>query len=311
MSDGPPPLLVLTGTTASGKNRVGARLAQHLDGEVVSLDSMKVYRGMDIGTDKPSADERRMAPHHLVDILDPHEPMNLRRFVDLARAAIADIHARGRRPLVVGGTALYLNGLVRGVFEGPEADLELRRDLKREAEAAGVAALHARLATVDPEAAARIHANDYKRIERALEVWAATGKPISALQGQWKRDPVLDHRLCVLTWDRAVLDRRIDQRVDAMMANGLVDEVRGVLNGEGFGRESSQAVGYKEVVTFLRGEATAAETAELIKARTRRFARSQLTWFRKWRHGRWVHGAEEETVEALVGRVDLALAEGD
>lgn len=297
------PLLVLTGTTASGKNRTGVRLALELEGEVISLDSMKVYRGMDAGTDKPDPRLRASVPHHLVDVLDPHESMNLRRFVDRAHEAREDIRKRGRLPLIVGGTALYLNGFLRGVFEGPEADEEFRRGLRAEAAIKGVPALHARLHEVDPESASRIHQNDFKRIERALEVHALTGRPISALQGQWERTPTIEHKLYVLTWDRAILDRRINDRVIAMFRSGFVEEVRAIHEGAGFGKESSQALGYKEVVSLLEGEITEGEAIDLIQRRTRRFARRQLTWFRKWDHAEWIEGQEGDAVEDLADRI--------
>ncbi|MAG56374.1 MAG: tRNA (adenosine(37)-N6)-dimethylallyltransferase MiaA [Planctomycetes bacterium] len=297
------PLLVLTGTTASGKNRAGVRLAQACEGEIISLDSMKVYRGMDLGTDKPAPADRAAVPHHLVDILEPRESMNLRRFVDLAHESAAGIRERGRLPLVVGGTALYLNGFLRGVLEGPESDPEFRRGLRAEASIKGVPALHARLQGVDPESAARIHPNDYKRVERALEVFGITGKPISALQGQWEQAPALDYRLYVLTWDRGVLDDRIKRRVDLMMTGGFLDEVRTILDGSGFGQESSQALGYKEAVAHLRGEITIGEATDLIKRRTRRFARRQLTWFRKWTDAHWIEGREGEGSDELAARV--------
>ena len=303
MSASDSPLLVLTGTTASGKNRTGVRLALELEGEIISLDSMKVYRSMDAGTDKPDLGLRRSVPHHLVDILDPNESMNLRRFVDMAHEAREEIRERGRLPLVVGGTALYLNGFLKGVFDGPDADDEFRRGLRAEAAIKGVAELHSRLREVDPESADRIHPNDFKRIERALEVWAITGRPISALQGQWERAPALEHRLYILTWDRAILDRRINERVDAMFREGFVEEVRVIHEGTGFGKESSQALGYKEVVSCLAGEITECEAIDLIKRRTRRFARRQLTWFRRWDHAEWIEGREGDAIEDLADRI--------
>jgi tRNA dimethylallyltransferase len=297
------PILLLTGTTASGKNRVGISLAKALGGEIISLDSMKVYRGMDVGTDKPTREDRTLVPHHLVDIADPWESMNLRRFVDLAHRVRAEIESRGRVPLIVGGTALYLNGFLRGVLEGPEANNAVREGLRAEAAVRGVAALHVRLQGVDPEAAERIHPNDYKRIERALEVFAITGHPISRLQGQWDRPVTSPHCLYVLTWPRTVLDARINDRVDAMMSMGFIDEVRSILSGGGLGRESSQALGYREVVSHLEGAITAREAVDLIKRRTRRFARRQLTWFRKWEDARWIKAREGDTQESLTERI--------
>ncbi len=297
------PLLVLTGTTASWKDRVGALVAEEISGEIVTLDSMKVYRGMDLGTDKPTAAERRGVPHHLLDILDPRESMNLRRYVDLATEAVAGIRARGRRPLVVGGTALYLQGFLYGVFEGPDADPAFRAALRAEAAAAGTASLHARLASVDPVAARRIHANDYKRIERALEVVARTGRPITELQREWSAEPGVAHRLYVLTWDRAILDRRIDERVVRMFEQGLVEEVRRLEEAGGFGPQSSEALGYREVVEHLRGDHTLAETICLVQQRTRRFARRQLTWYRRMPSARWIVATPGTSAEELARRI--------
>lgn len=300
------PLLVLTGTTASGKNRVGVTLAEALGGEIISLDSMKVYREMSVGTDKPDLELRRRIPHHMVDILDPQDGMNLHRYVEVAHQARQDVRDRGALPIVVGGTALYLNGFLRGVFVGPEADPNFRRGLRAEAQVLGVSALHKRLESVDPSAATRIHPNDYKRVERALEVYALTGRPISALQDQWSRPPSGPYRLFILTWPRDVLDDRINRRVDAMFERGFLDEVQRVLDNGGFGRESSQALGYREAIQHLDGEITLREAQDLAKRRTRRFARRQLTWFRRMDEGTWIEGSPEDTPETLAARVRSA-----
>jgi tRNA dimethylallyltransferase len=297
-------VLVVSGTTASGKDRTGALLAARLGGEVISLDSMKVYRGMDVGTDKPRPEEREGVPHHLVDILEPAESMNLRRYVDLAHQARRDIAARGRLPVVVGGTALYLTGFLRGVFEGPAADAAFRERLRREAAAGGTEVLHARLAQRDPAAAARIHPRDYKRIERALEVLELTGSPISALQKQWSEPAPFRYRLYLLTWAREVLDARIDERVDRMIEGGLVDEVRRILASGGFGPQSGEALGYREIAAFLRGETGLEEARELIKRRTRRFARRQLTWFRGMKEAVWITGAEDDGPQRFAARIE-------
>jgi tRNA dimethylallyltransferase len=274
------PVLIVTGTTASGKGDVAASLAAKLSGEVLSLDSMKVYRGMDIGTSKPTAVERRGVPHHLIDVLDPRESMNLARFVALAHETRADVVARGRVPVAVGGTMMYLHGFRHGVFAGPVADLELRESLREEARVVGVPKLHARLAAVDPLAASRIHPNDYKRIERALEVHAATGEPISRLQKETQA-PAFARQVYVLSFRRDVLDARIDRRVLAMFETGFVAEVREILDSGGFGRESGEGLGYREVVEHLQGRLSLEETIALIQRRTRRFARRQLTWLKR------------------------------
>ena len=297
------PVLVLSGTTASGKNRVGVRVAQELGGEILSLDSMKVYRGMDMGTDKPSVELRAQVPHHLVDILDPLEGMNLSRFVTMAEEADRSIREAGALPVAVGGTALYLTGFLRGVLNGPEADHDFRRGLRAEASVLGVASLHERLQKFDPAAAARIHPNDYKRLERAFEVFALTGRPISDLQGQWSQPPKRDYRLFLLTWDREVLDRRIETRVDAMFRDGFLDEVRWIIDNGGFGRESSQALGYREAVAHINDEVTEAEAIVLIKRATRRFSRRQMTWFRRMEDAHWIHAQEGDSTVDLSDRI--------
>jgi tRNA dimethylallyltransferase len=274
-------VLAVTGTTASGKGDAAVTLAAELGGEVLSLDSMKVYRGLDIGTSKPTEAERRGVPHHLIDVIDPRESMNLARFVELARRACEEIGGRGRVAVAVGGTMMYLHGFMRGVFSGPPSDAGTRSALKEEAAAAGVSALHRRLSKVDPLAASRIHPNDYKRIERALEVHALTGKPISRLQKDHTHPPPFRVQVHVLTFRREILDARIDARVVAMFEAGLVEEVRRILDGGGFSRESGEGLGYREVVGHLRGEQSLEATVELIQRRTRRFARRQMTWLRK------------------------------
>jgi tRNA dimethylallyltransferase len=284
MSTPPRPFLrVLAGPTASGKESTALHLAPLLGAEVLSLDSMKVYRGMDIGTSKVPAAARAAVPHHLVDVADPSEDMSVHRFVALADEAIRAIDARGRRALVVGGTTLYLQGLLRGIFEGAGRDAALRAALEEEARSAGTAPLHARLAAVDPAAAARIHPSDLRRITRALEVHAATGRPISDLQSQWKAAaPRYPHRIVVLGRARADLHARIAARVATMAREGLVDEVRRLLAAPGgLGRTASQAIGTKEVAAHLRGEIGSLEEAlEKVRTRTNRLARSQETWLR-------------------------------
>ncbi len=283
----------LTGPTASGKTAVGIALAGLLGAEIVSMDSMALYRGMDLGTAKPTADERARVPHHLVDVIEPHEEYSVARYVEAARACVADIRARGREPLFVGGTPLYLKALLRGIFRGPEADSELRRRLEDEARRLGPEVLHRRLAQVDPAAAARLHPNDVRRLVRALEVYEKTGTPISELQRQFDRGrPASECRVFVLDWPREELCRRIDQRVDAMFAAGLVQEVRGLLSGgeekRTLSKTACQALGYREVIEHLAGRRSLSETIELVKTHTRQFAKRQGTWFRSLSECRFV-----------------------
>jgi tRNA dimethylallyltransferase len=278
--------LILTGPTGSGKSRLALELAERLGAEIVSMDSMAVYRGMDIGTAKPSVEDRRRVPHHLLDVLDPWESASVAWWLAEAARCCREISARGRRPLIVGGTPLYLKALLYGLFEGPPADEALRGRLTREAEVAGPQALHQRLASVDPVSAARLHPNDVRRVVRALEVWELTGRPISAWQTQWRADrpasdPGAPPRVLYLDLPRPVLYRRIDERVRRMIDEGWVEEVRGLRRlGRPLGREAAQALGYKEMFDYLDGKTALEETVTQIQQRSRQFAKRQLTWFR-------------------------------
>jgi tRNA dimethylallyltransferase len=280
----------LTGPTASGKTSVGVSLARTIGAEIVSLDSMAVYRGMDIGTAKPTEAERMGVPHHLIDLVEPSEDFSVAEYLTAAHACAAEIRSRGREVLFVGGTPLYLKALLRGLTSGPEADAELRQRLQAEADESGPQPLHARLAEIDPGAAAKIHPHDARRIIRALEVYEATGQPISASQEHFQNaSQAATKRVFVLDWPRATLHLRINARVDAMFAAGLIDEVRRLRKtAGGFGRTAAQAVGYREVQCYLNGECDLSTAIERTKARTRQFARRQLIWFRALPECRWV-----------------------
>jgi tRNA dimethylallyltransferase len=248
------------------------------------MDSMTLYRGMDVGTAKPTPAERARVPHHLLDVLDPWESASLAWWLERAAGCVAEIEARGRRVLFVGGTPLYLKGLLRGLFDGPPADEALRARLAAEAEADGREALHRRLAGVDPVSAGRLHPNDLRRVVRALEVWELTGRPISAWQTQWASPSAGGEEFprCVsLELPREVLYRRINERVQQMVAGGLVEEVRALRRlGRPLSREASQALGYKELFEYLDGRGGLEEAVGRIQTRTRNFAKRQLTWFR-------------------------------
>lgn len=303
----------LTGPTAAGKTAVGLRLAEQLSGEIISLDSMALYRGMDIGTAKPSAAERAATPHHLIDVIEPSQAHSLAEYVDAAAAAVTDILSRGRRPIFVGGTPLYLKALLRGFFEGPAADWSFRDALAAEAATHGEGWLHERLATVDPLAASRLHPQDAKRLIRALEVYEKTGQPISALQQQFDQAiPREQARVFVLDWPREGLYRRINARVDQMFADGLVDEVRGLLaRGVEFSHTAAQALGYREVLAHLAGETTLVFAHERVQARTRAFARRQLTWFRSLSECRFVAVSAADEPAAIATRIEHTSLEGD
>jgi tRNA dimethylallyltransferase len=289
----------LTGPTASGKTQIGIELARRLRAEILSLDSMAVYRRMDIGTAKPTVDERAAVPHHLIDIADSDDEFSVAQYAAAAGQASREIAARGREVLFVGGTPLYLKALLRGLFDGPPADWQLRTELAAIADRDGPQALHDRLTAVDPLAAQRLAPADRRRIIRAIEVYEKTGRTISECQQQFDRArPASECRVFVLDRPRAELYERINHRVDAMFAAGLVDEVRALTVGvRPLGRSASQAVGYREVLAHLAGELSLEAAVELVKTRTRQFAKRQLTWFRSLGECRFV---------PMMGEVDSA-----
>lgn len=272
----------LTGATASGKSGLSLPLAQKLDAEIISLDSMAIYKGMDIGTAKPSAELRSAIPHHLIDIRSPNESYSVSQYRDAALEKIADIQSRNRQVLFVGGTALYLQALIKGIFEGPPADWEFRAQIEKELETTGQEELHKRLAMFDPLSADKLHPNDTRRIIRALEVLHLTGRPISHLQREFERS--MEPPQCRVFWlhlPRPQLHERIEARVEQMFQQGLVTEVDGLLQEFGsLSHSAMQAVGYKEVIAHLKGDYDLDEAVEQVKIRTRRFARGQETWFR-------------------------------
>jgi tRNA dimethylallyltransferase len=296
----------LTGPTAAGKTAVGVALARRIGAEIISLDSMAIYRGMDIGTAKPSEEELQAVPHHLIDILEPSEEFSVADFLEASEKAAAEIQARGKQVLFVGGTALYLKALLRGLFSGPSADWKLRAELEELARVSGVEALHAKLQAADPIAAMKLHKNDVRRIIRALEVHGATGQPISALQEQFSNSRLANEcRVFVLDWPREVLEERIRARVDQMFAAGLVEEVvRLQIQSPDFSRTAAQAVGYREVIEHLRGERDLPATVELVKLRTRQFAKRQLTWFRSLSECRWISAQEPLDPGTFAEKID-------
>ena len=297
----------LAGPTACGKSEVALELAARIDAEIVSLDSMTLYKGMDIGTAKPSRALRALVPHHLIDIIEPHEEYSLAEYVTAAGAACREILGRGRTPLFVGGTGLYLRGLLRGVFDGPPADWEFRRRLEAEAGelGGGAQSLHERLRAVDPAAARVLHPRDVRRLVRALEVHHLTGRPLSEQQRQLAR-PVSARPRHVF-WlfpPRKWLYEHIDRRVEEMFARGLVEEVRGLLAAERpLGRTAHQALGYKEVIDLLRGGCDRESAMRQVQTRTRQFAKRQHTWFRHLEECRPVPITGDEPADGLAARI--------
>lgn len=314
--DSRPPVIAVMGPTASGKTAFALECADALGGEVVSVDSALVYRGLDIGAAKPSAEERGGVPHHLIDVRDPWEPYSAAEFAEDARAALDDIAGRGRLPILAGGTGLYFHALLRGLSALPPADPELRARIAAEAEARGWGALHQDLARVDPEAARRIHATDPQRIQRALEVHRLTGRPISELQRQASR-PRLPYRVLKLVLapaGRAVLHARIARRFDAMLAAGFLDEVRALRALPGLQDHPApldlpavRAVGYRQAWEHLDGATGAAAFRTAAIAATRQLAKRQLTWLRGELDARWFDPAGDRerlrvAVAAFLGR---------
>ena len=304
-------VITILGCTASGKGTLARALAGRLSAEIISIDSMKVYRGMDVGTAKPSVEIRAALPHHLVDIVDPWEPFSAARFVDLADQAAAMIHARPRPVVAVGGTVLYFKCWYEGMFDGPAANPAFRAALRQRAATEGLDTLHAELMQVDPEAAARIHRHDLRRIERALEVHHLTGRPISTLQQQWTstgpRRADWDWLLIGLRHDRDINNRRINERVHRMMAAGLVDEAQRLWSDpRGLSDQAHQAVGYAELFEHFAGRSSLEDAVEQIKIHSRRLAKQQRTWLKRLPDVRWLDAtAIHDTADLLPAVLEL------
>lgn len=284
------PLLVITGPTAAGKSQVALQVAWRLAGEIVSADSVQVYRGLDIGTAKASPKERALVPHHLLDIADPHQNYTVADFQRDAREEISGILSRGRVPVLVGGTGLYIRALLRGfAFSEAGEDAGLRRKLYEEAQLHGPEMLHKRLAAIDPEAASGIHPHDLRRQSRALEVFAQSRRPISGQKLSTAGTSGYDALIFVLNRPREQLYQRIEQRVEKMLVKGLVEEVKALL-GSGVSAEckAMQSLGYRQIVACLQGMMALPEAVELIKRDTRRYAKRQLTWFRSEPEAVWI-----------------------
>jgi tRNA dimethylallyltransferase len=284
-------VVTIVGPTAVGKTAVALSVADAVGGEIISADSRQVYRWMDVGTAKPTAEERARAPHHLIDVADPSETYDAARFASDAEDVIADILERRREPLVVGGTGFYIASLYGGLFEGPGRDEGIREELTARADREGTLELHAELGTVDPEAARRIHPNDTARVVRALEVYLSSGRTLTEWQSERPREPVYRGRFFGLTMPRDLLYERIDSRVDSMVEKGLPQEIRrlvaeGKLTAD---MPAASAVGYRELLPFLDGDDDDLRTAvRLVKRNSRRYAKRQMTWFSSIEDIRWL-----------------------
>lgn len=304
------PLVVLVGPTAIGKSRIAIEVARALGTEILTADSTQVYRGMNIGTDTPSEEDRRRVPHRLIDLVEPDEPFNAGEFRRQAIREISRLYEKGLLPLVVGGTGLYVRALLNGLWAGPPSDRALRRKLEEEARTRGGESMYQELGHVDPATAGRLHPRDTVKVLRALEVYRQTGVPLSKAH-EAHRGRATPFRALVLglTMERAVLYQRIDHRVDLELAKGLVDETRTLLaKGYSRGLVSMKSLGYRQMAGYLEGEYSFDEAVRRLKRDTRHFAKRQMTWFRKEPGLTWVEVHPDESVRSVSQRV-VALIE--
>ena len=307
------PLLILTGPTAAGKTALSIQAAKAFDGEIISADSMQVYKGMDIGSAKIRRDEMDGVPHHLIDVLEPEEPFHVVKFQELARAAMGEIYERGHLPIITGGTGFYIQALLYDIdFTENDADPAYRETLERLAMERGAAYLHGLLKERDPKAAQEIHENNVKRVIRALEFYEKTGTPISVHNAaQREKESPYRFAYVVLNRNRDELYRRIDRRVDQMMEAGLLEEVD-TLRKRGYDRSyvSMQGLGYKELLAYLDGECTLEEAVYILKRDTRHFAKRQLTWFKRERDTDWLSLDQKTDEEALADLTEILKRRG-
>jgi tRNA dimethylallyltransferase len=296
---------ILTGPTASDKTEIGFNVARKIGGEIISADSMLFYLGMDIGTAKPSLSMREIVPHHFIDIIYPWESYSVGKYVKDVEDLIGDISRGKRKFLIVGGSPLYIKGIIDGIFNGPEADWNIRSELERIAEEKGNLHVHEILQRIDPVKADELHPNNLRRIIRAIEVYRKTGKQASALQKQYKlARKSYKFKIICISREREDIYRRIGERVETMFDNGLVDEVRSLLdNPEGLSKQARQALGYKEVIEYLEGRLTLDDAKEKVKLNTRRFAKRQMTWFRSFPDVQWLEAGEHEDLKTISEKI--------
>ena len=302
-------MVLILGVTGSGKGRLAFELAAKLGAEIISIDSMKVYRRMNIGTAKPPVQARREVRYHLIDLLEPSESFSVGAFLNLALEAIEQTKTRKKPIVAVGGTALYIKVLLYGLFDGPGTDEEIRDELRARQGTEGLAVLHHELARVDPDAAQRINPNDAKRIIRAMEVYHLTGKPISSLQRQFNAaSPMYDWTIIGLRRDKTDSSSRINRRVKTMIEAGLVDEVRALLaENRPLSMQARCAIGYAEIIDHLAGKMSLDQAVELIKKNTRHLAKSQRTWFRTFKSVNWLDITPDEPLDRILARTEQLL----
>ncbi len=295
-----PTIIVICGPTASGKTSLGIELANKIDGEIISCDSMQIYKDMNIGTAKPTEEERKMAKHHLIDFVSPDKRYSVADFKKDSTEVIEDILSRGKMPILVGGTGLYINSLIYNIeYKEEKTDIEYRKELDK----VELSELYEMALKIDKEAMKKISSNDRKRISRVLEIYHSTGKTKTELEIMSRKELKYNYKIFVLSMDRDILYDRINKRVDLMIQNGLIEEVQGILNKYKDFPTAMQGLGYKEVVQYLNNEISKEEMIEKIKQESRRYAKRQLTWFRAYKDAIWLDGiknTKEENVKLIM-----------
>lgn len=294
-------LVAIAGPTASGKTALAIEIAKRFSGEVISCDSMQIYKGMDIGTAKPEEHEKCGILHHMIDIIEPNQKFSVADFAEMARACINDCLSRGKLPILAGGTGLYMDSVLNNTdFADFKSDPEFRKEMQELAEKEGNEALHSILSQKDPQAAEKIHPNNVRRVIRALEVCKVTGKTFTLVNEESKREALFDALVFGIDTDRETLYKRIDKRVDVMMEKGLLDEVKSLCeSGVGKDTTAMQAIGYKELLEYIDGKEPLVDAVEKIKQESRRYAKRQMTWFRRNKDIHWVRPYEENGLEKI------------
>ena len=298
-------VIVICGPTASGKTKLGIDVAKLTDGEIVSCDSMQIYKDMTIGTAKPTDEERSLAVHHLIDFVEPNQRYSVADYKIDAENTIEDIIKRNKMPIIVGGTGLYLNSLIYGIeYPEVETDLEYRKYLDERVDREGLEPLYEEARKIDEEATKKISSNDRKRILRIIEMYHSTGKTKTELEEESKKGPKYEYKVFVLSMDRSLLYDRINKRVDLMIEQGLIDEVKNVVRKYDKFPTAMQGLGYKEVVQYLKGEITREEMIEKIKQETRRYAKRQLTWFRSYKNAIWLDAMDKDNAHIILEKIN-------
>jgi tRNA dimethylallyltransferase len=302
-------VIVIAGPTCSGKTQLSLQLAESLNTEIISADSRQIYKYLNIGTAKPSEDELKKAKHYFINSLEPDEKFNVSEYEAKALKIIHQLHQRNKIPVVAGGSGLYIKALVDGIFDSVDADEELREKLNEERKERGNEYLYNKLREIDPESASNMLPQNYKRIIRALEVYYLTGKPIRLLQKEYKREADINFIQYGLCWERDKLYKNIESRVDDMIENGLVEEVKQIL-GKGFDKNLNalNTVGYKEIIQYLEGDISLERAVELIKRNTRRFAKRQLTWFNKDKRIDWIKIGSQEDLRIAAAKIIVSFS---